>query len=502
MAITKTRSIKFNFIMNLILTVSSIIFPLITSPYISEVLKVAKNGQLSFAVSTLSYFSIIASLGIPTYGIRVCAQVRDDKSELTKTVQELLIINLISTAITYAAFFLALFTIPLFQQNKELFLINSISLILNTVGVNWFYSSLEKYSYITIRSLIFKVISIGLMFLLVHQEADYLVYAAVTVFAAGGSNVMNFLYLRKFVSLRPVGNYEFKKHLKPIFLFFGSAVASSVYTTLDVVMLGFLSNDIQLGFYNVATKVKGLLTTLVTSLGAVLLPRLSYYVKMGKEKEFKTITTKAFNFIIIFALSLVAYFTVFANETIMVLNSPLFLEAAIPLRLILPAVLFIGLSYVTGLQILIPMMMEKKMMISYIAASVVSITVNFLLMPVWGASGAALTATLAELTVLSIQCCFIMPLLKDVFRKIQLWKIIFSLGTGIAFSVFVKYLLSHFCGLRSVGRLDSVLMMIISAIVFWGIDFLLLLLTKERFVIENVLPPIKFILKKVLRRSF
>ena len=91
----KTKSLKLNFIMNAILTMSQFIFPLITFPYISRILLPAGTGKVSFATSVISYFALFAQLGIPTYGIRACAKVRDNKKELTRTVQELFIINVV-----------------------------------------------------------------------------------------------------------------------------------------------------------------------------------------------------------------------------------------------------------------------------------------------------------------------------------------------------------------------------------------------------------------------
>lgn len=119
----KTKSLKLNFIMNAILTMSQFIFPLITFPYISRILLPAGTGKVSFATSVISYFALFAQLGIPTYGIRACAKVRDNKKELTRTVQELFIINVVMSLAVYAIFFVALHTVPRLEQDKTLFLI-------------------------------------------------------------------------------------------------------------------------------------------------------------------------------------------------------------------------------------------------------------------------------------------------------------------------------------------------------------------------------------------
>ena len=87
-----------NIVMNMLLTMSSFIFPLITFPYVSRVLGPESLGKVSWTASVIAYFNLFAQLGIPTYGIRACAEVRDDRALLSRTAQELLFINLAMTA--------------------------------------------------------------------------------------------------------------------------------------------------------------------------------------------------------------------------------------------------------------------------------------------------------------------------------------------------------------------------------------------------------------------
>lgn len=134
----KTKSLKLNFIMNAILTMSQFIFPLITFPYISRILLPAGTGKVSFATSVISYFALFAQLGIPTYGIRACAKVRDNKIELIRTVQELFIINVVMSLAVYAVFFVALYTVPRLEQDKTLFLIVSTTIFLMLLVWNGF----------------------------------------------------------------------------------------------------------------------------------------------------------------------------------------------------------------------------------------------------------------------------------------------------------------------------------------------------------------------------
>lgn len=296
----KQKSLKLNFIMNAIFTMSSIVFPLITFPYLSRTLLVEGNGKISFATSVVTYFTMFATLGLPTYGVRACAQVRDNKEKLSKTVQELLIISTITTVITYMVFFATLFIVPEFAARRELLIIMGLSIGLSTIGVQWFYNALEQYSYITTCAIIFKIIGLILMFFLVHEQEDYLIYGGIHVIASFGSYVLNFIRLRKFISFHKTGPYEFRKHVKSTLVFFALAASSSIYLNLDVIMLGFMKGDHEVGIYNAGVKVKTVLVTCVTSLGTVLLPRLSYYIQKDNKAEFQRIVVKAFKFVLIF----------------------------------------------------------------------------------------------------------------------------------------------------------------------------------------------------------
>ena len=225
----KIRSVKYNLIMNIILKISSFIFPLITLPYITRTLGAIGNGKVAFATSVVNYFAMFAQLGIPTYGVRACAKCRDNKDKLTQTVQELLLINMVAVVLSYFALIVGMLLIPKLQEEPELMLISSITIILNMAGMEWLYQSIEQYQYITIRNIIFKIISIVLMFLCVHNSADYIIYGALTVFSAGGSNILNLINCRKFLAHKTYfGRYNFRQHLKAIFVFFALSVAVSI----------------------------------------------------------------------------------------------------------------------------------------------------------------------------------------------------------------------------------------------------------------------------------
>lgn len=470
----KTHSVKFNFIMNAIFTVSSIIFPLITFPYISRVLLVERSGTVSFATSVISYFTMFATLGIPTYGVRACAVVRDDKEKLSKTVQELLVISAVTTAITYIVFFVLLFAVPQFAAEKELLMVVSISIGLTAIGVQWFYNALEQYSYITTCAIIFKLIGLILMFLFVKDPGDYVIYGAIYVVGSFGSYVLNFIRLRKFITFRKTGTYELKKHIGATLRFFLLSAATSVYLNLDIVMLQFMKGDTEVGYYNAGIKVKTVLVSCVTSLGTVLLPRLSYYVQNGNKEAFHKMVRKAFNFVFVAATAVTIYFALCAKESILFLAGEAFLPATAPMIVLMPTVLLIGLSNITGFQVLTPVGQEVKVVYSVTAGAVLDFAFNLVLIPKFGAAGAAFATLMAEALVLIIQCVYLRDQIGGMLKGIQFWKIILAsvLATGAGIAV------------RAFTNLGVFLTLVASAIAFFGVYGIVLLVLREKFIME------------------
>ena len=474
-------SIKKNFIMNAILTMSSIIFPLISFPYVSRILGPDGIGKVSFAVSFVMYFDIFAQLGIPSHGIRECAKVRDDVRKLSRVVAELVIINCVMTFLIYTILFCVIFLVPSLRGDKTLYIICSMAIILNTIGMNWLFQGLEKYTYITVRSLIFKGLALVGMFLLIKSHSDYEKYAGLVIFSGYASNVLNLIYAKKLVRLSGLGGLDFRRHFKPIGVFFASSCATTIYLNLDNVMLGFIKSKTDVGYYNAAVKVKMLLVNMVTALGTVLLPRLSYYVEHRKMDKFKAVSGKALHFVLVVSIPLMVYFIIFANPAIMLLSGRQYSNAVLPMQIIMPTLVFIGITNIMGIQILVPLGMEKLVLFSEIGGAITDIILNAALIPFWGASGAALGTAAAEIVVLIIQYRYLHKLgyLPSANANTRL---LFGATAAAAAASAPTYLFGFMDNMRL--ETGSALTIIISGSVFFTLYGTILLIFKDSVALE------------------
>lgn len=480
------NSIRKNFLMNVLLTLSTFIFPLITFPYVSRVLTPIGTGKVAMATSFVQYFVMFAQLGLPTYGIRAVAKVRDDKEKLSKTVHELLMISTITSIIAYIILFVCIPTIPRISAEKPLYYIMSANIFLNCIGMEWMYKGLEQYTYITVRSIIFKFIALVMMFIFIHNQGDYLWYGITSVVASSLSYILNFVNARKYIDLKWLGNYDFRPHFKAVAIFFAMAIATTVYTHLDTVMLGFMTTDADLGYYNAAVKIKTVLVSMVTSLGAVLLPRASYYVETNKMKEFRIISAKALDFVFVAAIPVTVFFIYFARQGIMLLSGDAYMGSIQPMQILMPTTLFIGITNILGIQILVPLGKERAVLHSEILGAIVDLVLNFILIPKYAASGAAIGTLVAELGVLIYQGVILWKVIKPMLKEISYLKILVATTLALLATFWVPAL-----GLRSFYTL------LIAGVLFFGIYIGYLWIRKEPIAVEAV----RFVMRKLKRRE-
>ena len=341
------NSIKKNFIINGIKIFFNLLFPIITFPYISRILGPVGIGKIAFAASIINYFLLFTNLGIPLYGIREVARTRENRLNLSKSFSEILFLNLITT-IFGIVIFTTFLKLNLFGNDIRVFQIMSLNIIFTFIGVEWYFQGTENYGYITKRSILFKIISIIFMFIFVKRKEDIVIYAGILVLALVGSNILNFFKARKEI-LVSFKNLNIKKHLKPILTIFSMNIATSIYTNLDSVMLGYRSSDYALGIYSASSKIIHLVLGIVTSLGAVILPRISNYIANKKEDELKEVLENTLTFLLAISIPCIIGINFTAVEIIKIFSGNEFITAVKTMRILSSIIFFIAFSNFLGI---------------------------------------------------------------------------------------------------------------------------------------------------------
>ena len=417
----KKESLTINFILNSFIAFFSMLFPILSFPYVSRILHPEYVGRVSFAESLVTYFLLFSQMGIPTYGTREIAKVRSDRNQLIQLTSQLFLINFSMAICSYIVLILASCMVPRLHEDQLLYLIMGLSLFMNAMSMDWLYKGLEEYGVLAKRSFGLKLLSLLSIFLLIHKQEDYLMYGFLYMLAAYGAGILNFRaayrdLLRgniRFDKVKSDIKEAFHRHLSHIAVFFAMTCATTIYTHLDTVMVGAMSGNTELGYYNAAVKIKTLLVAITTSLGIVLVPRITNCIMERKAEALRRYIRITFLFTASFSLLSLIFFECFTTRSILLLSGQEFLPAVPAMKVIMLTVPLIGFSSLTGLEILVPFHKEKIVLYSEVFGAAVDFMMNLMLIPKYGSAGAALGTVIAELSVLSFQVIYIMTRRED-----------------------------------------------------------------------------------------
>jgi len=188
---------KKNYLFNLLLSVSNILFPILSFPYVSRIIGPTGIGKVQFVTTFAQYFSLIAALGIPIYGVREIAKSKHDKNKLSLVFSELTSIYLLTSLVLSAIYLALVFLFPFFKADRTLYLLSVMLVISGFSSIDWFYEGLEEFKTVALRSVVVRMISLALMFLLIRTSGDYFYYLLIIIFTTIANNAVNLLLLRK-----------------------------------------------------------------------------------------------------------------------------------------------------------------------------------------------------------------------------------------------------------------------------------------------------------------
>lgn len=395
------RTLKSNAVLNVIKYVCSVIFPLITVPYITNVLGVVNYGRYNFCTSVISYFSLIAQFGISTYAIREGARIKEDR-KIHLFVNQVFSLSMITTSISYIFLLGLIFSVKKLYVNRYILLILSFTIILSTIGTDWLNGIFEDYKYITLKYVYMQLLSLILMFLLIKGKNDYIKYAAITVIAAAGGNILNIFYVRKYAKVRFTLKMHVKEHVKPMLMLFVNNIAVTIYINTDITMLGFFKSDYDVGVYSVATKIYMVIKQIMNAIVMVTLPRFSYLLGKNKEKEYEDCVSGVMDLIICILPPVATGLFITCKKIIWILSGEDYVEGASALKMLCVAIIFAVLACFYQNCILLPQKNDRVLLWATGTAAFVNFVLNIWIIPRFGYNGAAFTTVISEFLVLSI----------------------------------------------------------------------------------------------------
>lgn len=399
------KSIKNNAILNVIRQGCGVVFPLITFPYISRVLGPESYGKYSFALSFINYFLLFAMLGVNTYAIREGARIRKNKKALEKFTSEITTINLCSTIISLIGLTILTITYNKLYDHKELVFVLGIIIPSTMIGRDWINNIFEDFFYITVRYIILQVLSIVAIFLFVRSSGDYIKYSIIYTMSITVGYIINLFYTQKYIPLKLTFKMNLKKHLKPICILFVGLLATMVYIQSDITMIGIIMSEYDVGIYTVASRIYTIVKSLMSALVNAVIPRIVFFLGEKNEKSYNELLNKLSAYLMTLVFPLMIGLILMSREILLLIGGEAYLGGVLTLEILGIALIFAVISGFYCNAILIPNRQEQSFLYITVISAVINVGLNFILIPICGIMGAAITTLISEIvvTVLSIK---------------------------------------------------------------------------------------------------
>ena len=393
------NSIKKNAALNVTRQVCSVIFPLITFPYAVRILQADNYGKFTFSSSIISYLTLIAGLGISSYAVREGARLRGNNEKLSAFSDEVFTVNLFSTAIAYIILFVFIALSKKLQYYDTIIIILSLSVLFTTLGTDWLNTIFEDYAYLTKRYIICRILSIILLFLLVRDPDDIILYAFVSVFGTVLANIMNIIYIRRKWNIhpKPVFTRNIIRHITPLLLLFANTVASTIYINCDATILGFLKDDRSVGIYGVSAQIYTIIKGIINAAIIVIIPRVSYMIEKGSIEEINDIYRKTISSVFLIVVPCTVGLVFLNKDIITLVAGKSYIQSSTPLAILSAALLFATGACFFINAVSIPFRKERYVLILTLISAVMNIVLNLILIPKYNYNAAAFTTLLSEI---------------------------------------------------------------------------------------------------------
>lgn len=391
-------SIKKNFAYKSVLNLSSYVAGFITFAYTAHIFGAERIGLVNFVDNTVSYFLLFATMGIGLLGVREIAATRHNERERSRVFANILGLNMAFTAVTLVAYIIAVWSIPRLAAHPEMFFIGGAKIIFSALVVEWFFSGMENFRYITLRSIAVRVLYVLAVLIFIRNRDQYILFFALTVASVVINALINIAYVRKFVSpkWRDLADMRYTRSNITLGIY---SIMTSMYLTFNVVYLGFVAGDTEVGYYTTAFKLNTVMLGLFSAFTNVMMPRMSALVAAGAKEEFQVMINKSFSAVATFSVPLVLCSMVMAPQIIRLLAGVDFDGAILPMRIILPAVIMAGVAQVLAIQIIMPLKHDRILLLASGIGAAVAIAINIFFVPHLHSIGSAIVLLCAETVV-------------------------------------------------------------------------------------------------------
>lgn len=454
-------SIRTNVIYKALLIFSNYIFGFVTFPYVTRILGPSEFGLVNFALGITDYFLLFATMGIATIGTREIAACRNDQSMLCNQFSKILGTNLLFTLFSSIAYLICLLAIPRLNQHFNLFLVGLAKILFSAFMIEWLFTGIENFKFITIRSFIIKGIYVASVFIFVKKPEDYFLYFVLTILTVVINAFVNSLYAHRFVRIvwKKLTDMSLMKQNLQLGFYM---IMTSMYITFNVIYLGFVSNDAEVGFYSAAVKLYFIAVNLFSAFTSVMIPRMSALKSDDNWEQGKRYIEQSYSIALSYSIPIVILGMLFAPEIIEIVSGAGYHNAILPMRILIVALLFVCVAQVIVFQGIIPLKKDNYLTIASLIGGSLALLLNIFLTPHLHSVGSAIVLVGSE-SVITVYYIVIVKR-QNLFPLLSIKNIISNIVKSIPYI---------FIGILSLWVFNGIFSFIVAAVLSAGYFFIL-----------------------------
>ena len=467
-------SIKKNYFYNASYQIFALLVPLVTTPYISRVLGAEGIGTYSYTYSMLRYFWLLSVLGAATFGARSIGINQEDKEKRSYCFWNLFLLKII-LSITFIALYLLY--VSFIAESKLIALIQGINLIAVLFDITWFFQGMEDFKKVTIKNFLIKILNIIYIFVFIKDRDDLSLYVFGLAFFLLLGNLSLWISLPKYINKISIRKLSPFSYFKPVLQLFIPSVAVQMFSVIDRSMIGwFTGSASENGYYEQALKIVDMSLVLITTMGSIMIPKISREYNKGNKKEVKEYITKSLKFTFFISIPMTLGLISISELFVPIFFGEEYMKSSYILDILSFLFIVMGINSVTGSQYLISTGQQNKHTKFLLIGGGVNVVLNIILIPKFMAIGAAIASVIGEM-IISLLELFYLNKTKQYNPKV--------IGKNI-----YKYIISGICMFLIICIFRNYIDTLLGIIVIVGIGaliyFSILVILKDELLLNEI----------------
>jgi PST family polysaccharide transporter len=378
---------------------TNFILPLLTVPYIIITVGWLNFGAITFAQSFFSYLLYLTEYGFNITATREISINKDNPNLISNIVNEVLLIKTILLIVSFIITVICILMINKFSVESEIYYWGFLLVLGQAYVPIWFYQGIEKMQYLTYANVIGKIFFTIMIFIFIRTPKDYIYILPLYAMGNLASGFFCTYLMFKYFKIKweiPLPAKLFIR-LKNNWYAFISNFSINSYMNANLIILGFLTNAVFVGYYSVADRLINALKQILVVFFQATYPSVCRISQVNQQSLIRFFKKLTYPFCIAVFIGSLFLFS-FSKQITFLLTKENISQVSELIKILSVTLPIIALN-IPAYQTLLSYNYQKSYAKIFIIGSALNICLNFGLVPFFQFYGTAYSVIITELFI-------------------------------------------------------------------------------------------------------